>query len=140
MTIFLFLLIILRLKKVFGLNKNKLFPKDKKFITFDKTNLNNDQPSCEGGTACACAADWAFNNDECPDVPLHAAAEREEAAATPPQFPFTTDDMSGFRDAEPPLENEQQTTIARLENQMQVAAMHQKQIVEKNKQSLIKGR
>jgi len=41
MTIFLFLLIILRLKKVFGLNKNKLFPKDKKFITFDKTNLNN---------------------------------------------------------------------------------------------------
>ena len=67
----------------------------------DKTNLNNEQPNCEGGTACACAADWAFNNDECPDVPLHAEAEREEAAATPPQFPFTTDDMSGFRDAEP---------------------------------------
>ena len=87
----------------------------------DKTNLNNEQPNCEGGTACACAADWAFNNDECPDVPLHAEAEREEAAATPPQFPFTTDDMGGFRDAEPPLKNEnvseqrtrneQQTTI-----------------------------
>ena len=90
----------------------------------NKTNLNNDQPRCAEGTTCACAADWDFNDDESPDVPIHADVASEEAAVTRPQFPFTTADMRGFRDAEPTLdiennklenENHQQTTDRNLD-------------------------
>ena len=84
----------------------------------NKTNLDNDQSSCADGTACTCAADWTFNDDECPDIPPHADVASEEAAVTPPQFPFTTAEMRGFRDAEPTHENENEHTLEK-ENKQQ---------------------
>ena len=84
----------------------------------NKTNLDNDQSSCADGTACTCAADWTFNDDECPDIPPHADVASEEAAVTPPQFPFTTAEMRGFRDAEPTPENENEHTLDK-ENKQQ---------------------
>ena len=40
MVLFLFLITLIHMKKLIGLNINKIFLKDKKFITFSKTNLN----------------------------------------------------------------------------------------------------
>ena len=60
------------------------------------------------GTVCACAADWDVANDESPDIPPHNAdPEHEEEVVQPPQFPFTPAGMTGFRDAEPNLQNEE---------------------------------
>ena len=91
-----------------------------------KTNLDNDQSSCADGTACTCAADWTFNDDECPDIPPHADVASEEAAVTPPQFPFTTAEMRGFRDAEPTPENENEHTLDK-ENKQQKPTEHKQQ-------------
>ena len=86
-----------------------------------QNNEQNEALDNAAGTVCACAADWDFANDENPDIPPHNAdPEHEEEVVQPLQFPFTPAGMTGFRDAEPNLQNEEsnehQTTNANQTN------------------------
>ena len=97
-----------------------------------QNNEQNEALDNAAGTVCACAADWDFANDENPDIPPHNAdPEHEEEVVQPLQFPFTPAGMTGFRDAEPNLQNEEsnehQTTNANqtnLENKEQKPKGH----------------